>query len=268
VKGGSDTTTALMDGQSVRIPRSYINNETVAVTRLTMLLLVLCHRLYQIFTTDVQQHTTVRKYRNAANQRVSFENSIKKIRVEFKSRLEEVLAGVARRSSIQITRRPPPRRIRQRVHGIVPTHIDFNPQLTNDTPLKVTRQVNSGVASDEVTRMVKECTGMPVKLADANSHQRCDVCAAKPRAKGDKTSVPKTSWFCIGCKRYLCMERRMDSAKVQNDPEFSLYQRTFIKRKRNNEVVVKRRNFQRLCFHNAHEQAWCRLTEDNEEDEE
>ena len=48
VKGGSDTTTTLMDASNVKIPTPSVNTETVAVTRLTMLLPVVIHRLFQV----------------------------------------------------------------------------------------------------------------------------------------------------------------------------------------------------------------------------
>ena len=43
VKGGSDTTTKLLDDRKVRVPKVHLNTETAALTRITSLLLVLVH---------------------------------------------------------------------------------------------------------------------------------------------------------------------------------------------------------------------------------
>lgn len=71
VKGGSDTTTKLMDKHLFQVPRSVINMETVACTRLIQFTQVLVHRLFQVNTASqsVDKYPDFRRYHNAANKR-------------------------------------------------------------------------------------------------------------------------------------------------------------------------------------------------------
>ena len=56
--------------------------------------------------------------------------------------------------------------------------------------------VKDGTASWEVDDMVKNCYGIPLKCYP-NDQMKCNCCF-----------TVKTSWYCVGCKRWLCMERR------------------------------------------------------------
>ena len=99
VKGGSDTTTSLMDNNNVKIPHSWKNTETAAVTRLTLLLFVLMHRLFQTFTAskDLQHYYNLLHYRNAANQRFSFHRSILVIHKSLKMKLSNLETNLQNR---------------------------------------------------------------------------------------------------------------------------------------------------------------------------
>ena len=77
VKGGSDTATKLMDDCLVRIPKHHMNTESVATSRCFMILMVLNHRLMQIFTAlDDLNYPSLKHYREAASQRLTFHSSL------------------------------------------------------------------------------------------------------------------------------------------------------------------------------------------------
>ena len=73
VKGGSDTTTKLMDDCILRVPKAHLNTETTATTRLMMLNFVLIHRLIQAFSANpCLPYSSLRHYRDAASHRSTF----------------------------------------------------------------------------------------------------------------------------------------------------------------------------------------------------
>ena len=78
VKGGSDTTTKLMDDCIIRVPKAHLNTETVAITRIISLLFVEIHRLNQVFTAkeDVDEYPSLAHYRKAASKRSTFHVSL------------------------------------------------------------------------------------------------------------------------------------------------------------------------------------------------
>lgn len=61
----------------------------------------------------------------------------------------------------------------------------------------------------------------------------------------------KTTWHCVGCKRWLCMEHNI----VENNHDKlekleGLY---------SHEVCGKALHFQKVCYHVVHEDTWCQL---------
>ena len=243
VKGGSDTTTMIMDASNVKIPKNSVNTETVAVNRLTMLLLVVIHRLFQVTSSkkDLTVYKSLRRYRQAANQRFSFDGSIMIMHSIFKTELEKLTnprgltmaEGPLLRSPS--SGRPALRDIRQKYNGVSQEQIRFGTTLSAPTPKKISKKVARGEADSEVEAMVKNCTGMPTKLGTTGSQRRCDVCKR-----------PGTKWFCVGCKRWFCMERQI-VAKNATDKTLSFYCK---------EHKGKQLHFQKTCFHQAHEEAW------------
>mmetsp|Transcript_23411 Transcript_23411/g.35589 ORF Transcript_23411/g.35589 Transcript_23411/m.35589 type:complete len:92 (-) Transcript_23411:38-313(-) len=91
--------------------------------------------------------------------------------------------------------------------------------------------------------MVKNCTGMPTKLGEKSHQRRCDICKR-----------PGTKWFCVGCKRWFCIERQIGE-KNAADKTLSFYRK---------EQKGKQLRFQKTCYHKAHEEAWCRMTNQSE----
>lgn len=74
VKGGSDTSTKLMDDCPIYVPQCAANMESKAVSRIMGLSFVSIHRLRQVFSSkELQNHYgSLHHYRTAAKQRFSF----------------------------------------------------------------------------------------------------------------------------------------------------------------------------------------------------
>jgi hypothetical protein len=92
-----------------------------------------------------------------------------------------------------------------------------------------------GMAPLAIETMFDTCTGMSMKPYPVK-HKHCSHCKLK------------TAWYCVGCKRWLCMERR---AIYEKQKQFNLYIHSF------QSVQTK---FQKQCFHKVHEYA-CRAPE-------
>ncbi len=131
------------------------------------------------------------------------------------------------------------RDIRQRFNGVSQEHIRFGTTLSAPMPKKISKKVSRGEADLEVVTMVKNCTGMPTKLGEKSHQRRCDIC-----------KKPGTKWFCAGCKRWFCIERQIGE-KNATDETLSFYRKEHKK--------GKQLQFQKTCYHKAHEEAWCRM---------
>ncbi len=243
VKGGSDTTSKLMDDCILRIPKLYLNTETCAIARLLSIIFVAIHRLHQLFTANPNLDSTyascLQNYREASSDRSTYYVSLLSIKEIIDKQIDNAEQENTHREA-PILQRGPIRvnPSRHRIDGMIPSSFDCAPQLQTKTPTKITKITTSGVASVEIERMLHNCTGMPLKAYPATDQQRCDTCGAK------------TAWYCAGCKRYFCMERRV---KVGNKLPFELY---------SHKIKGKKKTFQQLCFHKAHERAWRRHTAD------
>ena len=175
-------------------------------------------------------------YRKAASFRSTFHNTLLSGHKIFQTELERL----AEKENVppsscqpppgnQINRRRNPER--QRIDGIIPERIIFAPVLPMQTPKKMKSLLHKGIAPIEVEKMVEGCTGMPTK-SYPYKQMRCSLCDVK------------TSWYCIGCKRWFCMDRRNTE---KNKKEAQLY---------SHDVRGKQLTFQKICFHQAHQNAW------------
>ncbi len=234
VKGGSDTGTKLMDDCILRIPKAHLNPETVAMNRLMFLVFVSCHRLSQVFSAkeDLSQYDSLFHYRKAASDRSTYQCTLLKSYHFFERQLENttILTPPARKR-----RRHQP--TRRRVSGLPTEDMDesgISIELSICTPVGITAKVRRGTAPQDVEDMVKNCRGIPVKQWPAQNGMRCAKCGNK------------TSWYCAGCKRWFCMERRkLGEDSIPN----GIYTRL---------IKNKRKDFQKMCFHEAHEHNWYR----------
>lgn len=244
VKGGSDTMTKLMDDCLVRVPKTHLNAQSVAVTRLIQIVVVLLHRLYQVFTAkkDITFYPDLLRYRKAASNRLTYHDSLLLIDKVFKkeiNKLKEQNQDTATTNSAPtLTRQPttPQRRrnpSRQLVDGVLPQPASFAASLPTTTPKKITKMVKSGKAPPEVEAMIRDCTGRPVKEYPVK-YTRCSLCGSQ------------TAHYCLGCKRSLCFERK---ALKENTKPLELYVHC---------VRGKQKTFIKTCYHKAHEEAWAR----------
>ena len=240
VKGGSDTTTKLMDDCVLRVPKSHLNAESAACNRVIMITFVLCHRLFQIFSADPElNYPSLHNYRAAASARTTFHQSLLQCYQIFRSELQtsdddpESGATMQRPETNAQNRRTQPSR--QRVDGVVPEQTTFGATLPMNTPKKIGSMLRRGHAPDEIQKMVHECTGIPLK-AHPHKERRCTHCE-----KG------RTAWYCAGCKRWFCMQRRNTS---NNPKKIELYSHLV-----NGEMMT----FQKSCYQFAHEAAWGRF---------
>ena len=226
----------LMDDSIIRIPKTHFNAETVAVGRYISLVLVLIHRLHQLLSANknIDRYPDLLHYRHAASNRATFHDTILKCRSIFKKELDTMKDNAQQQSQ------PPPsspirqqrRNLRrQRVDGVIPERVDFASTLNIKTPKKITALTKNGKAPVEVCDMVTNCTGMIMKSYPVKYH-RCNLCSKQ------------TAWYCAGCKRWLCMDRR---ALQENQKELNLYC---------HQVKQKELSFSKVCYHTAHEAAW------------
>ena len=156
VKGGSDTTTKLMDKCAMFIPHT--NCETVASTRCIMLLFVTCHRLFQLIGSniDLNKYSSLYHYRNASSKRTTFHHTLLTCNHIFKDELKRIESEKEKRNS-NVSENdenisPPQHRVRpnrRRYNGVLPEEATFAPSLPFLTPKKITRnQQNNKLSSD------------------------------------------------------------------------------------------------------------------------
>ena len=236
VKGGSDTTTKLMDDCILCVPKSHLNTETASQTRLIMLLFVLYHRLNQAFTSDDNySYPSLRHYRAAASARCTFHTSLLTCATIFKEAIplpddeNEPPVSSPRPNHLGNERRRNPSR--RRIDGALPKATTFGASLSMKTPKKMNQMIGSGTAAPEIEDMIRNCTGIPMKSHPKVPH-KCCVCKSK------------TTWYCVGCKRWFCMERRDTK---ENKKKLELY---------SHHVKGASTTFQKACFHRIHEERW------------
>ena len=129
---------------------------------------------------------------------------------------------------------------RQYIDGAIPEEMPFAATLPFKTPKKrIGHLIRDDEAVTEVQTMVYNCTGLPMQVHPAKSNIVCDYCCTN-----------KTSWYCAGCKRWLCMTRRMvRNASSTASLSLELYCRPFGAKE---EV----KHFVKNCFHKAHKETW------------
>jgi hypothetical protein len=240
VKGGSDTATKLMDDCLVQIPKTHMNTETVAISRCLMLVLVQNHRLMQALSADSElNYPSLLHYRHAASKRQTFHSTLLLHAKLFRNMFEDEKRAA---NAATIVEPPDLRRAprRQRIDGAIPEEMTFAARLPFATPNKrIGKLIRKETAATEVQDMVYNCTGQIMQLYPAKADIICDYCRSN-----------KTSWYCAGCKQWLCMTRRMVKNGSSTNP-LELYCRPFGKKQEDKQ-------FMKMCYHKVHEAAWAR----------
>lgn len=152
VKGGSGTTTKLMDDCILRIPKAHLNPETVAITCLIAILIVLFHCLSQTFSSkaNLNNYPSLAHYHNAASHRSTYANSLLKVRKIFVKELKAITTNLDEEQS--------------------PEQCHNHQQQSN--------LVKEGKTSEEIEQMCSNCTSIPMKTHPPN-YQRCSICEKK-----------------------------------------------------------------------------------------
>ena len=196
VKGGSDTTTKLMDDSIIRIPKLYLNPETVATSRLISLIFVLIHQLNQVQTSnqDPNIYPSLYHYCQAASCRSTFHVTLLKCKKVF----EKEVKGLKQppqptNTPVQSTSINPDLRRNPSccVNGVLLEQVKFAPNLPYITPKrKIIQNATKGenAPPPEVCNLIKNCTGMIMK-SNPIQYQCCNLCSIQ------------TAWYCPGCKR-------------------------------------------------------------------
>jgi hypothetical protein len=247
-----------MDDCILHPPKAHTNCETVAFTRSVMLIFTLVHRLLQINTSKdnlQQSYSNLDNYRNAASQRMSFHQSIHLI----KNRYNELLADIEENKQKEkqtLTPRTPKRSRqipnRQHVHNssqscrTIPEKVDDTlVRVLGDSPVKVKRSIEKGKkVSSEVQERWQSCLGKPF-LAESFVTTRDGKRGGRLRCSCCECGA-KTSWYCIECKQWFCMNTPI--GKATNKRKYSLIQST--------TPAKGTVNFQNACFHKKHRNAW------------
>ena len=121
---------------------------------------------------------------------------------------------------------------RRMIDGMVPERVEFGAYLPTKTPRKLE---GNGNLPTEMQEMIHTYTGMPMK-SHQNVRQRCFTCKMK------------TSWHCVGYKRWFCTERKvMKNGEAGASDKMNLYV---------HEIKGKSVIFQKSCYHAAHQSVW------------
>jgi hypothetical protein len=125
VKGGSDTSTKLMDDCPVYVPHNAANLESMAVSRLLGLTFVTIHRLRQVISSKELEdnYGSTKKFRQAAKQRFSFHHSYLVCMNYFLQKVASDSPSPSSEDKDEVTKNIRPSRTK--VAGKTPTHIPF-----------------------------------------------------------------------------------------------------------------------------------------------
>ena len=123
------------------------------------------------------------------------------------------------------------------------------------TPKKLlNKRILNGKVSDVVAKRWENCPGIPLQVINPETMRpvsvRCSCCPGKP--------VRRTSWYCVLCKGYFCvnvppMETKSKSMKVYNLP--------FV----DNNGKKLHTILMGSCFAMKHEDAWIRMNKELKE---
>ena len=213
-KSGSDTTTMLMDGCLAQIP--HVSPESVATNRYIGLMCVLVHRLNQVISARPGlEYPSLAHYCNVASHRSTFHCSILQCRQIFLDQLEKLQTSTATSTSVTHHKSPtvspvpavcvPCAPLRDKTNNAVREFLNDETfkvpaPLPFQTPHKLPKKIREGSAPAELISLNKKCTEQPVKRWNGNQ-MRCEF----PGCSG------QTSWYCIGCKQWFCMEKKKNS---------------------------------------------------------
>jgi hypothetical protein len=237
VKSGSDTTTKLMDDRIIYPP--HVNAESIACTRLILLMCVVIHRLHQGMTAsnDLEnEYNSLKHYRNAASHRTTFQKTLLTIYTVLKQKVLEKNDNDGNAATFvdppAVRTRTMP--LRRRFNGVIPQPMEFGVQLPFATPKKIKKKVQQNEVSEAVSKMYENCTGRLVQVANHSKRQRCSECGKK------------TGYYCAGCKSWFCAASRNNNNNQDDNPKEFLYY----------DVKGERQVFFASCYTKKHQSSW------------
>ena len=220
VKGGSDTTTKLMDDCILQIPKAAMNMETVCITRLLQILMVLIHRLVQLTNAKhVDRYPSLLHWPQAASNRFTFHKSLLLMANVFSQEFTTLKLNQVSHHALSVNANPSTQDIQTEVvDGRVSESMPYAPSLPYKTPYKIKKSIEEGTADQLICRMVHTCIGVPIKNING-ANDKCAVCQTN------------TAFYCAGCKQWLCVSR--SKSKVEQ-----LY---------HHQVKGKKKHFAKVC---------------------
>lgn len=264
VKGGSDTITKLIDFAEeklgVRTP------STCSTARLMLLMAVAYQRVLQIMTAsgDLEIYGTLRHFRKAASNRFTVFNTLDKIVDQF-AEFSDGQSLVELRQNLKVLFQdqdqeadglssPQIRRSRRQVLVDVQSKDKRLPQVAHSmTPGRGKKKMVPEEKELAHQLRCQECISLVVvaRLEEVEPgkppqpmRRRCDWC---------KTS---TNMFCMGCKRWLCVDKDHSDKKVTENgmkpPGALKFKQTKLNHK-TREKKVETLYATKSCYHYAHE---------------
>jgi hypothetical protein len=198
LRGGSDTITKLLCHNVYDPPCD--TPQSHAIGRMFLLSAVIIHRLHHFFTAkqDLDGYPSLRHFRNAANKRCTFHDTLLLIVHCIKDRYKA--RAVSPMLSSQVMRGT-----RTRSGDTTMTEVKGKP-ITGKTPQKNVKYFYENEAAcntDELLRVhnrMKHCRGIPVFRVNPKTKER--------RGEGAQgycvECKRRTNVFCINCKKWLC----------------------------------------------------------------
>jgi hypothetical protein len=244
-KTASDTITKLIDGSrnQIKPPSAYINANTLVSARTINYALVTCHRLRQLFSSSPEKSESLRDFRNAANLRFTYKQTIKSATQCFRSMIEENVNRESTAVNMGNKTEEPNRRVR--IQGELTSNRLLLPApYTSKTPnrnLKQRYESEDESIPKEIIERRKNCKGpaifiVPQKEGEKKAPKKCFVCDAR------------TNWWCTGCHHYFCMNAKNAIKVGDREPTFAYFNTL-----NPEEPIVCTQLF---CWHQSHRAAF------------
>jgi hypothetical protein len=205
-KGGSDTLTKLIWNADYNPPTNHI--QAHAVARLLLIACTVVHRLNHMATSNdnLDAYRSLRHYRNAANQRVSFFEFMLLLSNMYGNTPEEQLQvedqvgeSTSERMSTRASSTIGESRVGARQTGKTPKRKRIERM---DTLMNMNEEHMSG-SEKEIVNCFRTCTGPILYLVNKKGNQGpkapCGLCGKE------------TSWFCFGCHQNFCFTSKINS---------------------------------------------------------
>lgn len=245
-KTASDTITKLIDGSGNRIipPKAYTNSNSLASARTINYALVACHKLRQFFTSTMEtRHSSVKHFRQAANERMCYMDTMWAAATMFRSMAEN---EARKEAEILVDSQQLATALRRvRIQGTFREELELNNPCTGKTPMRNAKQkyeIEDPRIPQDIHHRRKNCTGPPILIVPQSANEN-------PKPKECFLCGSGTMWFCVGCHHYFCMAAKGSNKNRNRELKYSYFKKSM----KNGQMTYG--NAQLLCWHQAHPQA-------------